>query len=147
MGAARPQTPRSLSEESRHAKTFYIMKYTKDRLTEDYYRELTALLRELKDPRIDPMLSIVHIDLTNDLSYCKVYVSSLGGLEKAKESVKGLKSAAGYLRRELFKRFKLHKSPELIFIADNSIEYGAGIDKKIEDLKREEEEKNKNHDE
>ena len=111
------------------------MKYTQSRLSEDFYRELTALLRELKDPRIDEFLSIVHIDLTNDLSYCKVYVSSLNGKEAAKESVKGLKSASGWLKRELFKRLKLRKSPQLLFFADDSIEYGASIGKKINDKK------------
>ena len=118
------------------------MKYTQSRLSEDFYRELTALFRELKDPRIDEFLSIVHIDLTNDLSYCKVYVSSLNGKEAAKESVKGLKSASGWLRRELFKRLKLRKSPQLLFIADDSIEYGASIEQKIHDIeiKREESE-------
>ena len=118
------------------------MKYTQSRLSEDFYRELTALFRELKDPRIDEFLSIVHIDLTNDLSYCKVYVSSLNGKEAAKESVKGLKSASGWLRRELFKRLKLRKSPQLLFIADDSIEYGASIGQKIHDIeiKREESE-------
>ena len=118
------------------------MKYTQSRLSEDFYRELTALLRELKDPRIDEFLSIVHIDLTNDLSYCKVYVSSLNGKEAAKESVKGLKSASGWLKRELFKRLKLRKSPQLLFFADDSIEYGASIGQKIHDIevKREESE-------
>ena len=110
------------------------MKYTQSRLSEDFYRELTALLRELKDPRIDEFLSIVHIDLTNDLSYCKVYVSSLNGKEAAKESVKGLKSASGWLKRELFKRLKLRKSPQLLFFADDSIEYGASIGQKIHDI-------------
>lgn len=118
------------------------MKYTQSRLSEDFYRELTVLLRELKDPRIDEFLSIVHIDLTNDLSYCKVYVSSLNGKEAAKESVKGLKSASGWLKRELFKRLKLRKSPQLLFFADDSIEYGASIGQKIHDIevKREESE-------
>lgn len=118
------------------------MKYTQSRLSEDFYRELTALLRELKDPRIDEFLSIVNIDLTNDLSYCKVYVSSLNGKEAAKESVKGLKSASGWLKRELFKRLKLRKSPQLLFFADDSIEYGASIGQKIHDIevKREESE-------
>jgi ribosome-binding factor A len=114
-------------------------KYTQSRLSEDFYRELSSLLRELKDPRIDPMLSVVKIDLTNDLSYCKVYVSSLMGMETAKESVKGLKSASGWLRRELFKRLKLRKSPQLLFYADDSIEYGAYMEKKFHDIEVKEE--------
>ena len=71
------------------------------RLGEDIHRELTAILRELKDPRIDPMLSIVKVDLSGDQSSCKVYDSSMEGMEKARESVKGLTSGAGYIRREL----------------------------------------------
>lgn len=119
------------------------MKYTQSRLSEDFYREISSLLRELKDPRIDPMLSVVAIDLTNDLSYCKVYVSSLNGIEAAKESVKGLRSASGWLKRELFGRLKMRKCPELIFCADNSIEYGAHIQQKLRDIEiREEEEEN-----
>lgn len=114
------------------------MKYTQSRLSEDFYRELTALFRELKDPRIDKFLSIVHIDLTNDLSYCKVYVSSLNGKEAAKESIEGLRSASGWLKRELFKRLKMRKSPQLLFYADDSIEYGAHIGQKIHDIEQEE---------
>lgn len=114
--------------------------YKLNRLSEDIYRELSALFRELKDPRIDPLLSIVHIDLTNDLSYCKVYVSSLGGRERAESSVKGLKSAKGWLKRELFHRIKMRKCPDLIFIADTSIEYGAYMEKKINDVWKKDEE-------
>lgn len=97
-------------------------------------RELTAIFRELKDPRIDPMISIVKVDLSNDLSHCKVYVSCLEGIEKAKESVKGLKSASGFIKRELFHRLKIRKSPELHFIADDSIEQSAELNKKLGEL-------------
>lgn len=108
--------------------------YKIQRLCEDIRRELTAIFRELKDPRIDPLLSIVKVDLAGDQSSCKVYVSSMGGLEKAKESVKGLQSAAGFVRRELSNRVEMRRSPELKFIADNSIEYGADIAKKLNEL-------------
>jgi len=108
--------------------------YKAERMSEDIKRELTAILRELKDPRIDKMLTIVKTDLSGDMSSCKVYVSSFEGIEKAKESVAGLKSASGYIRRELFSRLKMRKSPELVFIADNSIEIGAEISKKLNDL-------------
>ncbi len=104
------------------------------RLGEDIMRELTAIFRELKDPRIDPMISIVKVDLSNDLSHCKVYVSCLEGIEKAKESVKGLKSASGFIKRELFHRLKIRKSPELHFIADDSIEQSAELNKKLGEL-------------
>ena len=68
------------------------------RMAEDIKREMTAILRELKDPRIDPMLTIVRADLSGDMSYCKIYVSSFGGIEKAKESVMGLSSVSGFIR-------------------------------------------------
>ena len=69
-----------------------------DRITEDIKRELTAILRELKDPRVqDTLLSVVRVEVSNDLSYCKVYVSSMDGMEHAKRAVEGLKSAAGLM--------------------------------------------------
>ena len=103
-------------------------------MAEDIKREIAAILRELKDPRIDKMLTIVRADLSGDMSNCKIYVSSFNGLEKAKESVQGLKSASGFIRRELFHRLKMRKSPELTFIADNSIERSADISKKLNEL-------------
>ncbi len=104
------------------------------RMAEDIKREMTAILRELKDPRIDPMLTVVRTELSGDMSSCKIYVSSFDGLDKAVESVKGLKSAGGFIRRELFHRLKMRKSPELTFIADNSIEKSAEINRKLMDL-------------
>lgn len=98
------------------------------RTTEDIKRELTAIFRELKDPRVTScFLSIVRVEVTNDLSYCTVYISALEGIEKAKEAKKGLKSASGYIRRELGHRLKLRHVPELIFTPTDSIEYSAEI--------------------
>jgi len=108
--------------------------FKNNRMAEDIKREMTAILRELKDPRIDKMLTIVRTDLSGDMSSCKIYVSSFEGMERAKESVQGLKSASGYIRRELFHRLQMRKSPELSFIADNSIERSAEISKKLNDL-------------
>ena len=105
-----------------------------DRISEDIKREIIAVIRELKDPRIDKMLTIVRADLSGDMSSCKIYVSSFDGIERAKESVEGLKSAAGFIKRELFHRLKMRKAPELTFIADNSIERSAEISKKLHDL-------------
>lgn len=104
------------------------------RMAEDMKRELTAILRELKDPRIVEMLTIVRVDLSNDMSHCKVYVSSFTGLEAAQESVKGLKSAEGFIKRELFHRLKMRKAPDLHFIADDSIAHAAEINQKLHDL-------------
>lgn len=108
------------------------------RTTEDIKRELTAILRELKDPRVSGLISIVRVEVTNDLSYCTVYISAMEGMERAKEALKGLKSASGFIRHELGKRLSLRKIPELVFRATDSIEYGAHISKLIHDLNSEE---------
>lgn len=105
------------------------------RTTEDIKRELTAIFRELKDPRVtEVFLSIVRVEVTNDLSYCTVYVSALEGLDKAKGACKGLDSAAGYIRRELGHRLKLRHVPSLIFTATDSIEYSAEISRILNSL-------------
>ncbi len=107
--------------------------YKINRVTSDMRLCLSELLREVKDPRVSRMLSIVKLDVSGDMSYATVYVSAIEGTEKTAESVKALnKSAAGYLRRELGSRLKLRKVPELRFVADNSIENSAHISKIIE---------------
>lgn len=101
-----------------------------DRTAEDIKRELTAILREMKDPRLhNGLISIVRVDVTRDLSYCKVYISSMNGLDNAKETVKALKNASGFVRKELGSRLKIRHTPELTFIATDSIEYSASISK------------------
>ena len=97
------------------------------RATADVQRELADLLREVKDPRVSKLLSIIKIDLSADLSYATVYVSAIEGFDKTKESVQGLKSAAGFLRRELGASLKLRKVPELKFVADDSLIKSAEI--------------------
>ena len=106
------------------------------RTTEDIKRELTDILRHVKDPRVsDAFISIIRVEVTNDLSYCTVYISSMAGMEHAQNAVKGLKSAAGFIRRELGHQLKLRHVPELIFKATDSIEYSANISKILNDLK------------
>lgn len=106
-----------------------------ERTTEDVKRELTAIFRELKEPRVaETFLSIVRVEVTNDLSYCTVQVSAIEGMDKAKEAVKGLKSASGFIRRELGHRLKLRHVPELIFNATDSIEYSAHINSILNSL-------------
>lgn len=106
-----------------------------ERTTEDIKRELTAIFRELKDPRVSQaFLSIVRVEVTNDLSYCTVSVSAIEGLDRAKQAVKGLKSAAGFIRRELGHRLRLRHVPELIFNATDSIEYSANISRILNSL-------------
>ena len=105
------------------------------RTTEDIKRELTAIFRELKDPRVTGcFLSIVRVEVTNDLSYCTVHVSALEGMDRAKEAVKGLKSAAGFIRRELGHRLRLRHVPELIFTPTDSIAYSAEISRILNSL-------------
>ena len=112
--------------------------YKLGRTTEDIRREVSAILRELKDPRVSGcMLSVVRVEVTNDLSYCTVYVSAMEGMETAENAVKGLKSAAGYVRRELGNRLKLRHVPEMIFKATDSIEYRANISRILHDLENE----------
>lgn len=98
------------------------------RTTEDIKRELTAVLREIKDPRVvKSMISIVRVEVSKDLSFCKVYVSAMEGIDAAKEAVVGLKSASGFIRREVGSRLKLRHVPEMFFEATDSIEYSANI--------------------
>ncbi|MDD7614171.1 MAG: 30S ribosome-binding factor RbfA [Clostridiaceae bacterium] len=112
--------------------------YRIDRVSEDIKREIIAVIRELKDPRVmDKMLTIVRVEVSSDASYAKVYISAMEGLETAKEAVKGLKSATGYIRREVGKRLHLRKTPELNFVADDSIEHGMNIVKMMDDLRTE----------
>ncbi len=107
--------------------------YRVGRVSEDIKREIVAIIRELKDPRVrDKFLTVVRVDVSSDLSYAKVYVSSMSGIEDAKEAVKGLTSATGLIRREVGSKLHLRKTPELKFIADDSVEHGMEIFKKIE---------------
>lgn len=105
-----------------------------DRISEDIKREIVSIMRELKDPRINSMLTVVKVEVSGDLSYAKVYISSIEGIEAAKSSIKGLESAGGYIRKQLGSRLHLRKSPQLNFIADDSIEKGMDIFEKIKEL-------------
>ena len=109
--------------------------YHLPRAAEDMKRELTALLRELKDPRVqDKLLTVVRVHLSGDGSTAKIYISAMEGIEAAREAVKGLKSAGGFMRGELTRRLHMRKAPELRFIADNSIEEGTAILRTLESL-------------
>ncbi len=105
-----------------------------NRINEEIQKELSALLRTVKDPRIqDTMISITRVETTSDLRYTKVYVSFLQE-EKVKEAMAGLKSAGGYLRRQLGSNLKLRYSPEIVWSVDDSITYGAKMLKLINSL-------------
>ena len=112
--------------------------YKINRITSDIRLALSELLREVKDPRVSKMLSIVKVDVSGDLSYATIYVSAIEGFESTVASVKALKGAQGFLRRELGARLKLRKVPELRFVADDSIEQSANISKIIDSFKEEE---------
>ena len=104
------------------------------RINEEIQKELSSLIRNLKDPRVqDTMISITHVETTPDLRWAKVYVSFLQE-ERAKEALKGLKSAGGYLRRELGSALNLRYTPELNWALDDSITYGAKMMKLINSL-------------
>ena len=96
------------------------------RINEEIQRELSALIRTVKDPRVHGLVSITAVDTTADLRYAKVYISVLDHSD-GKEVVKGLKSAGGYLRRELGRALQLRYTPELQFVEDDSIGAGARI--------------------
>jgi len=105
-----------------------------NRINEDVKRELADIFRTLKDPRIAPLVSIVRVDVSGDLSYAKIYVSAIGSENATENTVKGLKSAAGYIRKELSERLHIRKTPELKFIADGSISHGAEISRILKDI-------------
>ena len=105
-----------------------------NRINEDIQKELSALLRTVKDPRVqDTMISITRVETTPDLRYTKVYVSFLQE-ERVKDAMAGLKSAAGYLRRQLGHNLQLRYSPEIVWSEDDSITYGARMLKLINSL-------------
>ena len=104
------------------------------RINEEIQKELASLIRNLKDPRVqDTMISITHVETTPDLRYAKVYVSFLQE-DRAADALKGLKSAGGYLRRELGRALQLRYTPELVWALDDSITYGAKMMKLINSL-------------
>ncbi len=104
------------------------------RTNEDIQRVMSALLRNVKDPRVQQgMISVTAVDTTGDLRYSKIYLSVMG-LQSEKEFMKGLKSASGWLRRKLGSALSLRYTPELIFRLDRSIEHGAHISKILNEL-------------
>jgi ribosome-binding factor A len=119
-------------------KRYFMAGYKLDRINADIQRELSDIIRNLKDPRITGLVSIIKVDVSQDLSYAKVYVSEVGG--DADEAIKGLKNAAGYARRELSSRLTIRKTPELKFIQDDSIEHSAKISKILNEIIKDEKE-------
>lgn len=103
-----------------------MAKYRQNRINDEMQKELMAILRRVKDPRVqDAFISVTAVDCTADLKYAKIYYSALRG--DAKEIAKGLKTASGFIRRELAHSLNLRMTPELTFVPDGSITYGAHI--------------------
>ena len=105
-----------------------------DRISEEVKKELSSVIRDLKDPRIPMMTSVVKVDVTNDLRYAKAYISVMGTDEEKKDAIKGLTAAAGFVRREIGSRIKLRCVPEFSFVIDTTIEYGAHINQLLNDI-------------
>ena len=106
------------------------------RINAEVQRELSEIIRtEVKDPRLAAaMVSVVSVEVPPDLKYCKAYISVLGSDEAAKAVVEGLRSAVGYIRKELARRVNLRNTPEIKFILDQSIEYGVNMSRLIDDV-------------
>lgn len=99
------------------------------RLSEDIRRELSAAVSEVKDPRVAKgFVTVTRCEVTNDLSYCKVWIACMGGSERTAKAVEGMKAAAGFLKKQISARVRMRKMPELIFLADNTLEYSEHIE-------------------
>jgi len=107
------------------------------RINGEVLRELSNIIRsEIKDPRIDPMTSVVTVEVAPDLKTCKAYISVLGDKESQKNTILGLKSAEGFIRGRLAQTVNLRNTPLIIFVLDQSIEYGVNMSKLIDSVNK-----------
>ncbi len=104
------------------------------RLNSEVQKELSSIIRDVKDPRVSPWTSIIEVYVAPDLKTCKVWISVLGSEEDRDNTIKGLQSAAGYIRHELAVRMNLRNTPELTFISDTTTEYGVDMIHKIDEV-------------
>ena len=105
------------------------------RINGEVLKELSNIIRsEIKDPRINPMTSVVAVEVAPDLKTCKAYISVLGDEKSQKDTITGLKSAEGYIRRQLARTVNLRNTPEIRFILDQSIEYGINMSRLIDEV-------------
>ena len=105
------------------------------RINGEVLKELSNIIRsEIKDPRINPMTSVVAVEVAPDLKTCKAYISVLGDEKSQKDTITGLKSAEGYIRRQLARTVNLRNTTEIRFILDQSIEYGINMSKLIDEV-------------
>lgn len=108
-----------------------------NRINSEVQRALSSILRTVKDPRVDPLVSVTEAVVAPDLKTCRVYVSVLS--DDGEETIKGLTSAEGYIRHELAREVNLRNTPELKFVLDTSISYGVDMSKRIEEVMAEDE--------
>lgn len=105
------------------------------RVNAEVMRELGNIIRGgIKDPRISPLTSVVAVEVTPDLKFCKAYISVLGDETAKQDTIKGLKSAEGYIRRQLAASINLRNTPQISFVIDQSIEYGVNMSKRIDEV-------------
>ena len=104
------------------------------RINGEVQKALSEIIRELKDPRIHPMTSVVLVQVTPDLKFCKAYVSVLANEEQAQDTIRGLKSAEGFIRTQLAKKVNLRNTPDVTFVLDQAIEYGVRMSRLIDDV-------------
>lgn len=105
------------------------------RINEEVMRELSNIIRgEIKDPRIHPMTSVVAVEVASDLKTAKAYISVLGNEKAQQDTIAGLRSAEGFIRRALAKSINLRNTPQITFVLDQSIEYGIAMSKKIDEV-------------
>lgn len=109
-----------------------------ERISEEFQKALSESIRTLKDPRVhEAMVSVTRCEVTGDLRYAKAYISVFGSEQLQKDVMKGLKSAAGYLRRDVASKIRLRYAPEILFTLDESIVHGAHINQVLHDLEKE----------
>ena len=107
------------------------------RVNAEVQRELSNIIRSgIKDPRVAPMTSVVAVEVAPDLKTCKAYISVLGDKKAQEDTIQGLQSAEGYIRRQLAHTINMRNTPEIRFIVDQSIEYGVKISRKIDEVTR-----------
>ena len=110
------------------------------RINSEVQRELSSIIRnQVKDPRISSLVSVTSVAVAPDLKTCKAYISVLGDASQAADTLAGLKSAEGFIRRQLARTLNLRNTPEIRFLWDQSIAYGVEMSRKIEELIREQE--------
>jgi ribosome-binding factor A len=107
------------------------------KINEEIRKEISFLINNsLKDPRVNRMTSVVSVDTTPDLKYCKIFVSVLGDVKSQEDTLEGLNRSTGFIRNELAKRINLRNTPELTFVVDQSIEYGMNMSRLIDEVNK-----------